>query len=430
MSALIQAYTQKPKLNPVDRIIISHFDAHGVAFAAARHRVLTKIKNEQAIIVTRFPETGPQGLSDRSLLRLVEQCNVAPTKAIEMIDIPVDARNPEASIRTLIEMKERFAAPLLYYDHHETDVAFIPRLIEAGIISLVSDNITLAAALELLQDPAARELSIIGMVADRDRNVLRLASRQEVERLYLPLANKLDVLVRNPELARPVRASCAGALSDLAEELGHYGKTLLEQIHVDYPPYTLAREIEGQIVQEGTISLLVDWSNASPQHSAWIPKTLEALLQLRGKQIAICIAPGYDPRTRSVVGYDVRILKYWLAGEDVPTPEDVVKDLIAQKAISGQVVGHADYVSLRYSDLETARRVAEIVYRRIEGQQAYVTRLISDTYVAEAIRRDFTTILQKLTEILEQQKKMYEEYLELKRRQVELLERTQRHEYD
>ncbi len=429
MSALIQAYTQRPRLNPVDRVIISHFDAHGVAYAAARHRVVTKLKGEQDIVIARFPETGPQGLSSRSLLQLVEQCGVAPTRAIEMIDIPIDVRNPEASIRTLVELKERFAVPLLYFDHHETDVAFIPRLIEAGITPLVSDNITLASALELLTDDVARELAIIGMVADRDKTVLRLVSKQEVERVYLPLANKLDVLVRNPELAKPVKKSPAGALSDLAEELSHYGKTLLEQVDVDYPPYTLAREIERQITQEGTITILVDWSNASPQHSAWIPKTLETLLQLRGKQVAICIAPGYDPRTRSIAGYDVRVLRYWLA-TDAPVPEEIVKDLIAERAIYGQVVGHADYISLRYGSLEEARRVAETIYKRIEGLHAHVTNLISDKYVAEAVRRDFQAILQRLTEILEHQKRMYEEYLELKRRQVELLERTQRHEYD
>ena len=39
-------------------------------------------------------------------------------------------------------------------------------------------------------------------------------------------------------------------------------------------------------------------------------------------------------------------------------------------------------------------------------------------------------ILLKLSEILENQKQLYEQYLELKKKQVELLERTARHEFD
>lgn len=416
---LALAYAGRGTRTSVDVVVISHFDGHGVAFAAARLRVLRQ-GGETAEAVSKFPETGPRGLSDGSLLQLVQ--GYAPHR-YEVVDIPLDVRNPEASIATLRKLSE--TAPVYYYDHHETDIPFVQRLHAAGIYAAVfGDNASMAAALGLLSEPAARELAIVGIVADRDPSVLKFASREEVEKKYLPLANKLDIIVRQPSL---VNATTQG---EVAKMLAEYGVAMLEQVSVEYPPERLARELSNRIVEQGSIAILVDLSELDPRLSQWVPKTLEQMLLDTGRYIAVAVAPGYNPRTRTLEGYDVRVLRYWLAPSDVPVPEEVARELIAQKAITGNVVGHADYVSIRYPSKEQAMIAARMIYRRVEGSLSTAAHLVNDQIVAQAVRRDFHAILERLTELLEQQKRMYEEYLELKRKQVELLERTQRHEYD
>ena len=67
-----------------------------------------------------------------------------------------------------------------------------------------------------------------------------------------------------------------------------------------------------------------------------------------------------------------------------------------------------------------AEKLAEMLER--EFYEPKTIRLIEERTVASALRDDFRAILEKLTEILETQRKMYEEYLRLKKRQVELLE--------
>ncbi len=436
--SLVQAYINRSQEQPrsVDRIVIAHFDAHGVSYASARMRVLQS-RGEIAEVITKYPETGPKGLSDRSLLRLVEESRALPVRAVEVIDIPLDVRAPDISIKTLAELKEKFAVPLIYLDHHETDRPYISKLIDAGITPVVSDNITLACALELLNDNIARELAIIGMVADRDREVLRLVSRREVEQRYIHLANRLDVLVRSPDKFG------FASLADLARRLATEGVSLLERTVVDYPPYKIAHELESKIVAEGAITVLVDWSDMNSALSMWAPKTLETLLLRRERAIAVAVTPAFDPKSKQLVGYDVRVLRYWLA-ENAPVPEEIVRDLVIEKAIYGQVVGHSDYVSLRYGSLDEARRVAEEIYKRVERGKSNVAQLLGVPSVAEAVQRDYSLILEELRRIrralesIAQSAEKSAEALErgssAKERQVQLLERMaereQRVRYD
>lgn len=416
--SLALAYTQTPSKRAVNALIIAHYDAHGVSFAGARARIL-RSRGEEVEIVAKFPETGPQGLFSGSLKNLI---NVAPQR-IEVIDIPIDVRNPDASIKTLADLAT--IAPIYYYDHHETDVPFIPRLHQHGIFaSVFGDNVAMAIALELLNDSVAKEMAIVGMVADRDPSVLKLVSKEMVEQHYLPLANRLDVIVRQPQL---VGVSTPGEFA----KKWMSGEVMITQFaNVQYPPELLAREISSRVIDEGSIAILVDWSDQPFQHSQWTPKTLEQLLLIRRKHVAIAVVPGYNPRTRAIEGYDVRVLRYWLSPSDVPIPEDVVKDLIAQRAITGNVVGHADYVSIRFSTLEEARNVARVIFNRIEGMQPTTAHLISDRFVAEAVRRDYRTII----DLLERIARALERGAEAKEQQVELLrdlyQRDSRTRYD
>ena len=417
--SLVQAYSQIPTRKSVDTLVVSHFDSHGVAFAAARYSVLSR--RSEVEVVSKFPNTGPRGLSDGSIRQLLDQ--YAPRR-YEIIDIPIDVRNPDAAIKTLSELAAR--APVYYYDHHDTDIPFIPKLHEVGIFaSVFGDNVAMAAALELFSNNISRYLAIIGMVADRDRSVLKIESREKIEKEYLPLANRLDVLVRNPSI---IGVSTQG---ELAKELVRRGPhNILLYANIEYPPEQLASEFQSKIVSEGQIALLVDLSSIEQRLGQWIPKTLEQMLLLRRKYIAVAVAPGFNPRTRTLEGYDVRVLRYWLAPADVPVPEDVAKELIAQAAISGNVVGHADYISIRYPRVEAAMAAARTIFQRFEGSLSTAAHLINDSIVAQAVQRDFKAILEELKEIHRQMAEMYREYLELKKKQVELLERTSDTRYD
>ena len=422
--SLIQAYAQTPVRKPVHALVIAHFDAHGTLTAAARTRILQQ-QGEAVEALARFPVTGPQGLSSGQLVQAVRELGIAPQR-FELIDIPLDVRNIDASILSLRDLIG--IAPVYYYDHHETDLPHLHRLHRIGVVaSIFGSAVDMAAGLGLIAEPTAKELAIVGIVADRDVDVLRLIEREEVEQRYLRLANIADVMVRSPQRFG------YGDLPELIRALAEQGIRLIEQVRVEYPPEALADELAGRIVERGDIALLVDWSSADTSVSMWIPKTLEQLLLRQGRSVAIAVVPGYNPRTRTVEGYDVRMLKYWLAPSDVPTPEDVAKDLIAARAIQGRVVGHADYISIRFATIDEAMNAARRIFSTIEGITPRTAHLVSDSYVATAVRRDFQSILERLTRILENQERMYQEYLELKRRQVELLEQSteeQRRRYD
>jgi hypothetical protein len=88
-------------------------------------------------------------------------------------------------------------------------------------------------------------------------------------------------------------------------------------------------------------------------------------------------------------------------------------------------IGHDDAFSIRALDASDARSLAERIFNELELLSPRTTHLINEASIANAIRADFATILTKLTQILENQSKMYQEYLELKRQQVELLKQLQ-----
>ena len=120
----------------------------------------------------------------------------------------------------------------------------------------------------------------------------------------------------------------------------------------------------------------------------------------------------------------------------LPQLARIVDEVVQEVAAGRSVVGNPGARSILARSPEDAELlVQELVQKlneRIE-REAYTprtARFINERDVAIAIHEDFRAILEKLSEILEEQKRMYREYLELKRKQVELLERTQRHEYD
>jgi hypothetical protein len=384
---------QKPKF------IIGHFDAHGVATTAARARSL-QVPAERTF--SKFPLTGPEQLPsyiDTYFPTLIQH-------DVEVIDVPVNIRDP----RTFISAINRLASntTVTLFDHHKTDYQFATQILARVVV--FGSGVEMA---EALSDERNRQLAYVGVVADRDSSILTRISREEVERELLPLANRLDVLVRQ---------DAEVVLKTLVSEPDSI--TYIRSANVQYPPEQLSRQV--QVVRRGLNTVLVDLTSLPAQQiSAWSWKTMEQIALQHQADYVVAVAESFDRQTNTYVP-TVLVIKYWLSQRPSPRPQ-------LQPVLGRTTVGHDDAFSVRAIDINDARALADRLFDELELLTPRTVHLINESNIANAIRADYNTILQRLSQILELQTKMYSEYLELKKKQVELLERAtqqQRTRYD
>jgi ElaB/YqjD/DUF883 family membrane-anchored ribosome-binding protein len=248
-------------------------------------------------------------------------------------------------------------------------------------------------------------LAYIGVVADRDSSILSRISRDEIERELLPLANALDIIVRQ-DAEKAVKELTATA-DPIAYIRSHSGQ---------YPPEVLARQVN--VIKRGLNTVLVDLTTIPAQQiSAWSWKTMEQVALAHRVDYVVAIAESYDRQTNSYVP-TVLTIKYWLSSR--PSPRQTLAPVLGRTTI-----GHDDAFSVRALDRNDAVQLANRMFEELELLTPRTTHLINEVRVAEAVRADFNTIMTKLAQILETQTKMYQEYLELKRQQVELLRQLQ-----
>ncbi len=151
----------------------------------------------------------------------------------------------------------------------------------------------------------------------------------------------------------------------------------------------------------------------------------------REARVKVVISRAQSPR-----GIAVIVAAYWRWMARLPQLARIVDEVVQEVAAGRSVVGNPGARSILARSPEDAKLLVQELARRLNERierEAYTprtARFINERDVAIAIHEDFRAILERLTEILEEQKKMYQEYLKLKQKQVELLERTQRHEYD
>jgi len=377
--------TQKAKY------IIAHFDGHGVSTAAARARSL-KVPAEK--VYSKYPTTSPEQLPnyiDTYFPTLIQH-------DVEVIDIPVNLKNPRQYIDAINRLAQNTTVTL--YDHHATDRQYLNDILARTIY--FSDAVAMA---EALANSDNIELAMIGVVADRDPSINRVLSQYEIENRYLLLANKLDVIVR-----RDAEIAVKRLISE--PDPVRY----IEITDAQYPPYALVRQVE--IIRKGSYAVMVDLTKLPrEQITQWSWKTLEQIAQSVRVDYVVAIAESFDRQTNQYVP-TVQVIKYWLSR--LPSPRKSTETILGRATI-----GHDDAFSVRATDITDARNVAETIFNNLENVPASkMTRLINESTVAESIRNDFNTILSLLTRILQQQSEMYREYLELKKRQVELLERV------
>jgi len=372
------------------KYIIAHFDGHGVATATSRARSLGI---DASRVYSKYPVTGPEQLPnyiDAYFPTLISY-------DIEVIDIPVNLRDP----RTFINAINRLATntTVVLFDHHKTDVQFATQ-IQARLV-IFSNAVEMADA---LANESNRELAYIGVVSDRDSSILLRMSREEIERELLPLANRLDVLVRR---------DAESVLKTLVVEADPI--TYIRNVDAQYPPEQLARQV--QVIKRGLNTILVDLTVVpSQQISAWSWKTMEQVALNYSADYVVAVAESLDRQTNSYVP-TVMVIKYWLSSRPSPRPQ-------LQPILGRTTIGHDDAFSVRALDRNDALQLAQKMFDELEMLSPRTVHLVNESRVAEAIRADFNTIIQRLTQILELQTRMYQEYLELKRRQVQLLEQA------
>jgi hypothetical protein len=373
------------------RYIIGHFDGHGVATVASRARSLG-VPPER--VYSKFPVTGPEQLPNYIDTYFPTLLNYD----IEIIDIPVNIRNPKQYIDAINRLATN--TPVTLYDHHKTDYQFATQILARMIV--FGSGIEMA---EVLSDERNRVLAYVGVVADRDPSILSRVSREEVEKELLPLANRLDVLVRQ---------DAEVTLKTLVSEPDPIA--YIRNANIQYPPEALARQVS--VVKRGLNTVLLDLTTVPAQQiAAWSWKTMEQVALSYNTDYVVAVAESFDRQTNSYVP-TVLVIKYWLSDKPSPRPQ-------LQPVLGRTTVGHDDAFSVRALDKNDAIQLADRTFNELELLTPRTTHLINERVVASAVRTDFATILTKLTQILENQSKMYQEYIELKKQQVELLRQLQ-----
>jgi len=387
-----QIPSQKPKY------IITHFDSHGVATGAARARTLGVSADR---VYSKYPITGPEQLPNYidTYFPTLTQYD------IEIIDIPVNLRDP----RTFINAVNRLASntSVAIFDHHKTDVQFVTQLLARFVI--FGNAVEMADA---LSNEHNRVLAYIGVVSDRDPSILMRMSREEVERELLPLANRLDVLVRQD--AETVLKSLVSDLDPVA---------YIRNANVTYPPEQLSRQV--QVIRRGLNTVLIDLTQLPTQQvSGWSWKVMEQVALQYNADYVVAVSQALDRQTNTVV-LVVQVIRYWLSSRPSPRPQ------VSQPLYGRTTIGHDDAFSVRALDASDARALSQRIFEELELLTPRTVHLVNESRVAEALRHDFNVILQRLTQIAERieraisiQAEMYKEYLELKRRQVQLLEQA------
>jgi hypothetical protein len=373
------------------KFIIGHFDGHGVSTTASRARSIGVPADR---VYAKFPVTGPEQLPNYidTFFPTLTQYDV------EIIDIPVNLRDP----KTFINAVNRLATntPVTLFDHHKTDYQFATQ-IQARMV-IFGSGIEMA---EALSDESNRTLAYIGVVSDRDSSILTRISREEVERELLPLANRLDVIVRQ-DAERVVKE-----LVGVADPIEY-----IRNVNVQYPPEMLVRQVN--VVKRGLNTVLVDLTTLPAQQVAgWSWKVMEQVALQHRADYVIAVAESFDRQTNQYVP-TVLVVRYWLSSK--PSPRPTLAPILGRTT-----VGHDDAFSVRAIDKNDAIQLANRIFDELELLSPKTTHLINEASVANAIRADYNAIMVRLTQILEAQTKMYQEYLELKKQQVELLRQLQ-----
>lgn len=393
MSTTIQTI-QIPRIdqNQKPTVVIGHFDVHGVVTAALAAKKLGAVE-----AFAKYPETGPEQV----IQLLQNRYAAAPARLhIVLVDIPVNLKDPIGFVNGL-ENLAAMGHDVTLYDHHETSVQFLSRFSRVKVIFVGPSAYDLTKLFVDPSNPLDELLARVAATGDRDPEVIR---RGLWNREIQEIADGLDVMVRRDANAvlQQLLANPEAVISQARREAANI------------PTAELDRQVGPVVIARGLL----------PEQ--WGPKALEKLAFQTNAWYAIGVS--YVQRqgiyaVRAIIRWDIQA-KY----PSLPLPGNIARQLFPTRTIIGHPAAPSIAASTEIEAREMALRLAEELARAAPSafSKPGVSHLISLDSVGETLAE----ILLGIKQILENQQKMYQEYLELKRRQVELLERTQRHEYD
>jgi len=370
-------------------VVIAHHDVHGICAGYLAARAFNAVE-----VYANFPQTAPE-----NLISTLQNLYAAASQRLRIVivDVPVDLKNPAGFIQGL----EQFAMlhDVIFIDHHESSVRWLGNFRNVKPIFLGPSALTLNNyLLTQISNPTDldRTVAIVGAVGDRDPEVVR----QGIFNAELQtLSDGLDVLVRERDGAlRTIRALVQSPETVLSEARARAGQIPSAQL--------------GQRI--GSVAVA-----AHPLPAGWGPKALEKMAFAVGAWYAV--GWGVDEKTktpiaRAIIRWDVNARM-----PNLPLPGAVARSLWPTR----NVIGHPAAPSVAAVSETEAQEMALAWARALadaatKSAAPKVTTLISESAVGEVL----VEVLQRLEQILEEQRKMYSEYLELKRQQVELLRRT------
>jgi hypothetical protein len=374
---------------PAQTVVVGHFDTHGVCASALAAKAFGAVE-----VYCNYPQTSPENL----IATLQNLYSAAPSRLrIIIVDIPVNLKDPFAFIQGLENLATRH--DIIFVDHHETSLPYISQFrnvkaVFVGVSALQMD-LALANMIPNVGD-VDRMLAIVGAIGDRDPEVI---TRQMWSRELQEIADGFDVLVRERDGA----LNTARALLANPIEVINNARTRAAQI----PAAQLETRIGPVAVATGELPV------------GWGPKALEKLAFNAGAWYAVGV--GVDERSKQPL---VRAIIRWDVAArmpNLPMPGAVARQLWSTR----NIIGHPAAPSIAAVTLEEAREMARTLARALaetatKSAAPATVSLISESKVGEVL----VEILQGLEQILDSQNKMYQEYLELKRQQIELLRRA------
>ena len=403
--------SQKPTL------IVHDTDIHGLSCGINAIYAMRK----QDLPATVYSHFDPKGVSTTptTLAQVIE--NLGNTDLI-ILDIPIDIRNPKKYVDALVGHAQ-FKGKVLWLDHHGHS-QWVDVLNKSGVTAVIyGSSYDLSLAVPRMYDVVdsfVEKWALVGAVADFDTSV---ADRVSPE-LEADVADILDQAykTRREDMARRLEILWRSEYGNIGMISAGIAANNIEPERVIETAKDLVDPLALPTRYETTGTVV--YTTQMPQTGlAW--KIAWKLCLTTNSKVAIL--PTQTPN-----GYATIFATYWRAEDRI---RNIVDEWVSRKFAGRQIVGHpgAKSVALMIQDeIQNipmwARELSEEIDREVYTPKTVT--LINDRIVAKAIESDLRTILTRLTQILENQQKMYQEYLELKKKQVELLERTEERRAD
>lgn len=402
------------------KFIVYDTDGHGglsgyIAIRAFEKAGYKDLRHYSHFEPVRPPQTPSRPVTNPMWLATFLPELVAPGFAdLVVIDIPIDIQNPKRFVDILSSYvfgNHR----TIFIDHHGHS-EWTRILFESGVETIIQPtsydmSLYLPRALGVC-DRDDERLALIAAICDFDESVAHKVSSdfEELVAEYFDSAWKFGFRSIDEIRALEARFGNVGAIVEWFKIRNLGPEEILE----------LAREY-GQavpLIDHETRGDVVVARGTPPQGQAW--KALAKLVRVTGAPVATMLAQ--TPRGISVI-----VACDWKKKAQYAT---IVDDVVLEVAKGRPVVGHPGAKSIAVTSREEGEELLEELVAKLNAEisrriyACKVAHLINVEHVSEALHEDFRQILQRLTEILETQREMYKEYLELKRKQVELLERV------